>query len=200
MEAIRRGLAVWATGRWYRTSWLHTFISTITREDARRKARSSPRLYPQLERSLTQATSEPGWSVEATFCFCKVSRNLFRRSHLVNQSPSPVGVQGAPRPYVCSLGSEAEEDWLPWPSPRLCSEHSRLRPLGFMPSEHNTCAPALWSQNGSFWRLQTNNWKARVWKLKFEIIRPNKQMVTTKLQEIHRNQQVCFQYFLTVNL
>lgn len=85
MEAIRRSSAVWATGRWYRNSWLHTFISTITREDARRKARSTLWLYPQLVTwvhvgfSLKQATSEWGWLVEATFCFHKVSH---RRSHL----------------------------------------------------------------------------------------------------------------------
>lgn len=85
MEAIRRSSAVWATGRWYRNSWLHTFISTITRGDARPTARSALWLYPQLVTwfhvgfSLKQATSEWGRLVDATFCFHKVSHG---RSHL----------------------------------------------------------------------------------------------------------------------
>lgn len=176
MEAIRRGLAVWATGRWHRTSWLHAFISTITRKDARRKAHSSPRLYPQLELSLTQATSRLGWSVELPVSARWAETSL----GALTWSTSP-GTRWCSRcsAAICLLTGERGrvEDWFPWPSPRLCSEYSRLPQLGFMPGEHYTCALVPRCQNGSFSRLQTNNWKARVGELKVEFARWNIQRV-----------------------
>lgn len=47
--------------------------------------------------------------------------------------------QGAPPPYVCSLGSAEEKGAGPYDlHPALSSEYSRLRSLGFMPGERSS--------------------------------------------------------------